>query len=99
MKSFLDLFDSGSLGVISGGLIARFLATFLSVACAGLNIRERVFVAIAWIPKATVQAAMGSIPLDIARFEKMFLKFKRTPNSAQLGLLIFLKVSSDIQES
>ncbi|XP_063713535.1 sodium/hydrogen exchanger 9B2-like [Symsagittifera roscoffensis] len=56
-----------SLGVISGGLIARFLATFLSVACAGLNIRERVFVAIAWIPKATVQAAMGSIPLDIAR--------------------------------
>ncbi|XP_075266373.1 sodium/hydrogen exchanger 9B2-like [Convolutriloba macropyga] len=56
-----------SLGVIIGGLSARFLATFLAVQGAGFNVRERIFVSIAWIPKATVQAAMGSIPLDLAR--------------------------------
>merc|ERR1712187_476757 len=32
-----------------------------------LNRIERSFVGLAWIPKATVQAALGGIPLDIVR--------------------------------
>ncbi|GIM14764.1 hypothetical protein Vretimale_17575, partial [Volvox reticuliferus] len=34
---------------------------------AGLSLRERIFVAIAWTPKATVQAALGAQPLDMIR--------------------------------
>ena len=36
--------------------------------------------AIAWIPKATVQAAMGSIPLDIAR--EQLMKAREHPHEA-----------------
>ncbi len=32
-----------------------------------LTLRERLFVAIAWLPKATVQAAIGGIALDNAK--------------------------------
>lgn len=32
-----------------------------------MNMKERLFVAIAWIPKATVQAAIGPLALDYAR--------------------------------
>ena len=34
---------------------------------ANLNIREKFFVGLAWLPKATVQAAIGPIALDMAR--------------------------------
>ncbi len=33
----------------------RILVTYLTVFGARLNVKERIFVAIAWIPKATVQ--------------------------------------------
>lgn len=36
----------------------------LSVSWAGLNIREKLFVMLAWLPKATVQAALAAAPLD-----------------------------------
>ncbi|XP_066488537.1 sodium/hydrogen exchanger 9B2 [Tiliqua scincoides] len=48
-------------------LIVRIIATFLMVCCAGFDIKEKVFISVAWIPKATVQAAIGSVALDIAR--------------------------------
>ena len=31
-----------------------------------LNAKERIFIALAWLPKATVQAAIGSIAYDYA---------------------------------
>ncbi|KAL6466511.1 hypothetical protein MHYP_G00243150 [Metynnis hypsauchen] len=34
--------------------------TFLMVLCAGFNFKEKLFIALAWMPKATVQAAIGS---------------------------------------
>lgn len=45
----------------------RIGTTFLVVGKAGLNIRERIFIAFAWLPKATVQAAIGPVALDTAR--------------------------------
>lgn len=48
-------------------LLVRVLFTFVCVLCAGFNMREKVFIALAWIPKATVQAAIGSTALDMAR--------------------------------
>jgi NhaP-type Na+/H+ or K+/H+ antiporter len=44
-------------------LAVRSLGTYLSVLGAGLNFRERLFVVIAYLPKATVQAAIGGAPL------------------------------------
>ncbi|TKS68192.1 Sodium/hydrogen exchanger 9B2 [Collichthys lucidus] len=48
-------------------LTVRILFTFVCVLCAGFNMREKVFIALAWMPKATVQAAIGSTALDMAR--------------------------------
>ncbi|XP_040822827.1 sodium/hydrogen exchanger 9B2 [Ochotona curzoniae] len=48
-------------------VLIRILATFLMVCFAGFNIKEKLFISFAWLPKATVQAAIGSVALDTAR--------------------------------
>ncbi|XP_074486090.1 sodium/hydrogen exchanger 9B2 isoform X2 [Sebastes fasciatus] len=48
-------------------LLIRILFTFVCVLCAGFTMKEKVFIALAWMPKATVQAAIGSSALDMAR--------------------------------
>ena len=48
------------------GLVIRFVVTYFSVFGAKLDHREKVFVSLAWIPKATVQAAIGPLALDMA---------------------------------
>ncbi|KAK9981285.1 hypothetical protein ABG768_000838 [Culter alburnus] len=48
-------------------LTVRLLITFVAVLRAGFNLKEKVFIALAWMPKATVQAAIGSTALDMAR--------------------------------
>ena len=52
------------LAIIGFGLIFRSLGTYLSVLGAGLNWREKLFCILSYIPKATVQAAIGAIPLE-----------------------------------
>jgi NhaP-type Na+/H+ or K+/H+ antiporter len=52
------------LAVIACGLICRSLGTFLSVSGAGLNFREKLFCIVSYVPKATVQAAIGALPLE-----------------------------------
>jgi solute carrier family 9B (sodium/hydrogen exchanger), member 1/2 len=58
-------FGAGLAGiaVIIIGLIGRTIGVMISLAGSHLNIKERFFCAIAYIPKATVQAAIGGIPL------------------------------------
>ena len=51
------------LGVIFAGLAGRSLGVFLCLVRSNLTARERLFVALAYIPKATVQAAIGAAPL------------------------------------
>ncbi len=51
------------LGVISGALMFRFAGVFLCLLGTKLNFRERLFCMIAYMPKATVQAAIGGVPL------------------------------------
>ncbi|XP_078532194.1 sodium/hydrogen exchanger 9B2-like [Lissotriton helveticus] len=48
-------------------LAIRIFATFFMVCCAGFNLKEKIFISLAWMPKATVQAAIGSVALDTAR--------------------------------
>ena len=52
------------IALIGGGLAARSIAVWLSLSLtSNLNGRERLFCALAFTPKATVQAAIGAIPL------------------------------------
>uniref|UniRef100_A0AAQ5YM48 Cation/H+ exchanger transmembrane domain-containing protein n=2 Tax=Amphiprion ocellaris TaxID=80972 RepID=A0AAQ5YM48_AMPOC len=51
------------------GLVVRLLVTFLLVHYGGFNLKEKFFISVAWLPKATVQAAIGSKALDMAREE------------------------------
>lgn len=56
---------SGILGliIISLGLVARSAGVLISLLGTNLNSKERLFCVISYIPKATVQAAMGAVPL------------------------------------
>ena len=58
-------FDSGLKGIIiiAIGLVARSLGVILSTLGADLNFKERLFCIVSYTPKATVQAAIGAIPL------------------------------------
>ena len=53
----------GALAMIAAGLAIRALGVWLSTARTRLTLRERIFCAIAYMPKATVQAAIGGVPL------------------------------------
>ncbi len=57
----------GGLVILAVGLVVRLLVTFFSASSADFSVRERLFVALAWIPKATVQAAIGALALNLAR--------------------------------
>lgn len=58
----LDAGLSGGL-LILGGLAARSVGTWLSLTGSGFDVREKLFTVISYTPKATVQAAIGAIPL------------------------------------
>lgn len=57
--------QAGAMGaaIIGLGLIARSMGVFLCLSGSRLDAGERLFVAVAYSPKATVQAAIGSAPL------------------------------------
>lgn len=59
--------EAGMIGVliIFLGLIARTVGVYLALTSSNLNSKERLFCAIAYLPKATVQAAMGGVPLAL----------------------------------
>jgi NhaP-type Na+/H+ or K+/H+ antiporter len=52
------------LGVIAIGLLFRSAGVLFSTGFSRLSRRERLFCVAAYLPKATVQAAMGSLPLS-----------------------------------
>jgi len=51
--------------VLICGSLLRFFGVFLCLVKTNITFKERVFCAVAYIPKATVQAAMGAIPLSM----------------------------------
>jgi NhaP-type Na+/H+ or K+/H+ antiporter len=55
---------AAGLAVIFIGLVARSLGTYVSVLGTDYNWKERLFCVVAYIPKATVQAAIGAVPLE-----------------------------------
>ena len=52
-----------AVGMIFLALIFRSVGVWLCLVGTKLNIKERIFCVIAYLPKATVQAAIGSVPM------------------------------------
>lgn len=54
-----------ALAMIAAALVFRSLGTLFCLFGTDLNLKERLFCIIAYLPKATVQAAIGSVPLAL----------------------------------
>ena len=54
---------AGAVLVIATGLLFRSAGVWLCMTGTALNRKERLYCVIAYLPKATVQAAIGSVPL------------------------------------
>ncbi|MBF0370452.1 MAG: cation:proton antiporter [Magnetococcales bacterium] len=52
-------------GLIFLGLVGRSIGVWFSLLGSHLNTRERQFCVLAYVPKATVQAAIGAVPLEM----------------------------------
>ncbi|MEM9378814.1 MAG: cation:proton antiporter [Planctomycetota bacterium] len=65
----LDVLDASLVGIglviLAVGLAARSIGVWLALLGSDLSTRERLFCVIAYWPKATVQAAMGAVPLSM----------------------------------
>ena len=55
----------GAVAMIAIGLLLRSVGVLLCMAGTNLNAKERLYCVIAYLPKATVQAAIGSVPLAL----------------------------------
>ncbi|XP_039257713.1 sodium/hydrogen exchanger 9B2-like [Styela clava] len=79
----VDMLDGQTVGlgmsVLSLGLLARMCVSTSVTWGLNFNLREKAFVTIAWIPKGTVQAALGSAALDAA------LTLHRSPQEIKWG--------------
>lgn len=67
--SYLSEAGFGILGMLMVGLLIRSLGVWLAVMKTPLNRKERLFVMLAELPKATVQAAIGGIPLALGSLQ------------------------------
>lgn len=61
--NYLKNVGLSALAVIIGALVFRMLGVFVCLLGTKLNKKERLFTMMAYTPKATVQAAIGGIPL------------------------------------
>lgn len=63
--NYLGHVGAKALIVIAGALVLRMLGVFLCLLGTDMNMGERGFSMMAYTPKATVQAAIGGIPLSL----------------------------------
>ncbi|XP_063454042.1 sodium/hydrogen exchanger 9B1-like isoform X1 [Pan paniscus] len=54
------------LPLLSLALCVQILTTYLLMCFAGFSFKEKIFIAVAWMPKATVQAVLGPLALETA---------------------------------
>lgn len=59
------MYGVGAVAVILIALVFRMVGVYLSVSGSSLNLKERIFCCASYIPKATVQAAIGAVPLSM----------------------------------
>ncbi len=84
------VFNSGLKGVllILIGLVGRSIGVFLSLIKSGLNVKEKFFCVIAYLPKATVQAAIGGVALSMVSQGKIFLSGGKSTGELILAIAV-----------
>jgi hypothetical protein len=81
--------------VIFIGLVFRSVGTYVSLIGTPFNLKEKLFCVVAYIPKATVQAAIGAVPLaaGVASGEVILavavLSILLTAPIGAIGIMIF----------
>nr|XP_035149107.1 sodium/hydrogen exchanger 9B1 isoform X2 [Callithrix jacchus]XP_035149108.1 sodium/hydrogen exchanger 9B1 isoform X2 [Callithrix jacchus]XP_035149109.1 sodium/hydrogen exchanger 9B1 isoform X2 [Callithrix jacchus]XP_035149111.1 sodium/hydrogen exchanger 9B1 isoform X2 [Callithrix jacchus] len=63
-----------SVATVSLALCVRMFTTYLLMCFAGFSFKEKIFIACAWMPKATVQAVLGPLALETARISAPHLE-------------------------
>ncbi|CAM9392590.1 unnamed protein product, partial [Ectocarpus fasciculatus] len=89
------------IAVVCIGAAVRVPIAFFVTAGKGLTSIERAFIGLSWIPKATVQAALGSVPLDIIREsfsedDDEFDKYERWGNAILVTAVMSILVTAPI---
>ncbi|XP_057562861.1 sodium/hydrogen exchanger 9B1 [Hippopotamus amphibius kiboko] len=83
---------SNAIGIcvatMSLGLLVRISFTFVLMSFAGFNFKEKIFIALSWMPKATVQAVLGPLALEKARISAPHLE----PYSKDVMTIAFLAI-------
>ncbi|XP_016079091.1 PREDICTED: sodium/hydrogen exchanger 9B1 isoform X3 [Miniopterus natalensis] len=84
--------ESEAIGIciatMSLALTIRIVFTFFLMAFAGFNFKEKIFIALSWMPKATVQAVLGPLALETARITSPSL----IPYSKDVMTIAFLAI-------
>uniref|UniRef100_A0A8C0JLE9 Solute carrier family 9 member B1 n=1 Tax=Canis lupus dingo TaxID=286419 RepID=A0A8C0JLE9_CANLU len=69
---------SNAIGIcvatMSLALLIRISFTFVLMCFAGFSFKEKIFIALSWMPKATVQAVLGPLALETARISAPHLE-------------------------
>ena len=76
------------LAVLAIGLTIRIIVSYLAVMGGDLSLKERIFVALAWLPKATVQAALGPVALDTLKHSDLDDSSEEFLTRKNLGLQV-----------
>ncbi|XP_039076745.1 sodium/hydrogen exchanger 9B1 isoform X2 [Hyaena hyaena] len=83
---------SNAIGIcvvtMSLALLIRIFCTFLLMCFAGFSFKEKIFIALSWMPKATVQAVLGPLALETARVSAPHLE----PYSRDVMTIAFLAI-------
>lgn len=78
------------------GTIVRIPLSYISVIKADLNYKEKLFISIAWIPKATVQAALGGVILGIIDQKNLGTTFYRYGQSILAITLLSILITAPL---
>ena len=82
----MEVLDANLIGlglfILTIGLAARSLGVWVALMGSDLSLKERLFCVISYLPKATVQAAMGAVPLA------MVMEGRMTSMTAESGQVI-----------
>ncbi|XP_027454315.1 sodium/hydrogen exchanger 9B1 isoform X1 [Zalophus californianus] len=83
---------SNAIGIcvatMSLALLVRISFTFVLMCFAGFSFKEKIFIALSWMPKATVQAVLGPLALETARSSAPHLE----PYSKDVMTVAFLAI-------
>ena len=73
-----------SIVVLLIALLVRMVGTYFAVSGGDLNVKEKIFMSFAWLPKATVQAALGPVACELLRNYRSWTCCSGSPRTCSL---------------